>query len=390
MYDGSVPRRPRFIPFAPPLVEEADVRAAAAAWRSGWITTGPRTAEFERAVARYVGARHAVAVASCTEALHLALRALGVGPGHEVLVPALTFVATAHAVRYVGAMPVFCDVDSETLCLDPDDMARRVSRRTKAVIPVHYGGVPCEMREILRIARRRGLAVVEDAAHALGSAYRGRRIGGLASQATCFSFYATKNLTTAEGGMVTTPDRRLAARVKTLSMYGIGDARRIYEKRFSATGSWDYAVTELGYKANMPDALAAVGLAQLRRLDRMNRERGRRAALYLEAIRSTGAMTTLAPAHVRSNAHLFPLLLPPWIDRDFFIAHLGAAGIGTSVLYRPLPLQPYYRDLCGHRPGDFPYAEDAFARLVCLPVSPAIPLADVRRAAREVRAALLS
>lgn len=380
----------RFIVYSPPALRESEVRASARAWRSGWITTGPMARAFEEEVARYVGAKHAVALSSCSAALDLVLHALGIGPGDEVLVPVLTFAATAHAVRHVGAMPIFCDVLPGTLCLDPDDAARRVTRRTKAILPVHYAGVPCEMREILALARRKRLFVVEDAAHALGTVYGGQRIGGLPTAATCFSFYATKNVTTAEGGMVVTNNGRLAERVRRLASQGILRAAEVFERRYAPRGSWDYEIVELGWKANMPDVLAAVGIGQMRRIDRILADRARRASIYHRAIRGTDAKTIRPSPRGRSAHHLYPLLLPPWIDRDGFIRRLGERGIGTSVHFKPLHLHTYYRELLGHMPGDFPIAEDAFSRLVCLPISPATPMHDVRRAAREVRRLLLA
>lgn len=361
-----------------------EIREIAAALRSGWITTGPRTERFENAVARAVHAKHAVACSSCTDALHIALTALDVGPGDEVILPVLTFTATAHAVLYRGARPVFADIAPETMNVSVRDIERRITRRTKVILPVHYGGNPCDMDSIRRLARKCGAHVVEDAAHAIGARYRGRPIGSL-SDMTCFSFYATKNITTAEGGMITTNNKIWAERAKRLTMYGISDARRIWGERFKPKGTWDYDVTELGYKANMPDVLAAIGIHQLRRLGQFTKTRRRYAHIYMERLSGIPGIafqkTEPKSFHCR---HLFPVILPPSVDRNELIVRLKSAGIGASVLWRPLHLHTFFRQRLKTKKGDYPNAEKVFQHLINLPISPAISERQIKKIADTV------
>lgn len=283
------PPRETFLPFSPPMMGEEEKAEMLDTLDSGWITKGPKTERFEQDFAAYCGVDYAAGLHSCTAALHLSLLAVGTGSGDEVIVPTMTFASTAHAVLYCGAKPVFADCDPVTFNVTAGTVEERVTARTKAVIPMHYGGLPCEMTEILELCHRRGLRVIEDAAHAAGSIYNGTKIGALGSDASCFSFYATKNMTTGEGGMVTSRDPELIERIRVLSMYGISDARRIW-KRYTPKGSWTYDVAELGYKYNMMDIQAALGIHQLKKLDGFIDRRQRFADAYDSAFSAIGAL----------------------------------------------------------------------------------------------------
>jgi dTDP-4-amino-4,6-dideoxygalactose transaminase len=366
------PRALRRIPFYRPWTDEREITEAAAAIRSGWLTTGPRVALFEERLARYVGARHAVAVNSCTAALHLSLAAAGVGRGDEVITSPYTFAATGEAILYLGARPVFADIRPDTLAIDPDRIARAVTRKTRAIIPVHIAGLPCEMGQILALARRHGLTVIEDAAHALGSRIGRRKIGSM-SRMTCFSFYATKNLTTGEGGMVTTGDAGLAARLRRLSLHGLSrDAWR----RYARGGRWRYDVVELGYKYNMTDVAAALGLVQLAKFPIMQSRRRRLALRYTRLLADQAAYELPRELPGTTHAwHLYILRVRPGglrIGRDHLVELLRREGIGTSVHFTPLHLHSYYRRTFGYRRGAFPITERESARAVSLPLHPGL------------------
>ena len=381
------PVRTDFLPFNLPDIGEAEIEEVVRTLRSGWITTGPKTKEFERLFREYVGCGHAIAVSSCTAGLHLALAAGDIGQGDEVITTPLTFCATANVVVHRGAVPVFADVREEDLNIDPEEIEKKITPRTKAIIPVHLAGRPCAMDEILDIARQHDLLVIEDAAHAVGAKYRGRMIGSI-GDVTAFSFYATKNLTTAEGGMVTTDDAKLAERMRLLSLHGIS---RDAWKRYSADGSWYYEVLEAGYKYNMTDIQAALGIHQLRRLEDFIRVRRRYAEMYTSAFAEMPEI--IAPSlevepGSRHAWHLYIIRIVKGalrIGRDRFIEELRAENIGASVHFIPLHLQPYYRDRYGYRRGDFPVAEAAYEGLVSLPLYTAMTEEDVGDVIRAVR-----
>jgi len=297
--------RQSFLPFCLPLIGDEEIREVAEVLRTGWVTSGPRVKQFEQEFASYVGAKHAIAVNSCTAALHLSLAALGVGPGDEVIVPTLTFCATANVVVHLGATPVIVDVDPD-FQISVEAVRRAITPRTKAILPVHYAGQPCSLTDILRLADDRGVAVVEDAAHAVGAEYDGRKIG-THGRAVCFSFYATKNMTTGEGGMVTTNDGALAERIRLLSLHGMS---RDAWKRYSEVGSWYYEVSEAGYKYNMTDIQAALGLHQLRRLDAFIRRRQQIARMYDEAFSDLPEVVIPPRLPGRTHTyHLYPVRL---------------------------------------------------------------------------------
>ncbi|MBV8358412.1 MAG: DegT/DnrJ/EryC1/StrS family aminotransferase [Deltaproteobacteria bacterium] len=365
-------RRTVFLPFHIPDIGDQEISAVAEVLRSGWLTTGPKVHAFEQAFASYIGVPYAVAVNSCTAALHLALEAIGLAEGDEVLVPTMTFAATAEVVTYFRARPVLVDCEPDTLNLDPSSFERAITPRSRAVIPVHYAGHVCDMDRILPIARHHRLKVVEDAAHALPAHYQGKMAGTL-SDLACFSFYATKTLCTGEGGMVTTANPEYAERVRMMSLHGISkDAW----KRYSAEGSWYYEILSPGFKYNLTDVAAALGLVQLGKCDHMLKSRRRIAELYNEAFRGMRGITTPVVRTEADHAwHLYPIRLALEqlrIGRSEFIAMMRERNIGTGVHFIPLHIHPYYRDLYNYRPEDFPNASDAYERLVSLPIYPAM------------------
>jgi dTDP-4-amino-4,6-dideoxygalactose transaminase len=369
----------RHIPFHIPWTDAREAAEVARSIRSGWLTTGPRVRRFEARLAARVGARHAVAVNSCTAALHLALAAAGVGPGDEVLTSPYTFAATGEAILYLGARPRFADIDPQTLNLDPGEAERRMTRRTAAVVPVHIAGLPCDLAGIAAVARRRRIPVVEDAAHALGAAVNGRPIGAL-SEMTCFSFYATKNLATGEGGMVTLDDTRTADRLRRLSLHGLS---RDAWKRYAKGGSWRYDVVELGFKYNLTDVAAAIGLVQLAKFPRMQSLRRALARRYNRLLAREEAFETPPETADTTHAwHLYVLRLRPGVlrvGRDRFCELLAEAGIGHSVHFQPLHLFSYYRDTFGYRRGDFPHTERESGRALSLPLHPGLSRTDQDR-----------
>ena len=381
----STHKREEAIPFHRASLGEEEVRAAAEVIRDGWLTTGPRVAEFEHQFADYVGARHAIAVSSGTAALHLSLVAAGVKEGDEVIVPATTFTATAEAVRYIHAHPVLADIDPATMNLDPEDFARRITSRTRAVIPVHLGGQPCDMSAIREIACRHNLHVVEDAAHALPSVYKSRRIGAV-SEFTCFSFYATKTLTTGEGGMVTTNNGIASQRMRTMRLHGIRKQAHGHlhgHGQHAAHESWTYDVADAGFKYNLSDLQAAIGIAQLAKSDAMYEVRRRIANQYSQAFDGDSALEIpVEPADSKSSWHLYILRLNldrVSIGRDEFMRQLEEKGIGCSVHFIPLHLHSFYQRNYGYQPGDFPLAEQAYERCISLPIYPDLTSAEVDR-----------
>jgi dTDP-4-amino-4,6-dideoxygalactose transaminase len=373
---GGTPVRDRYLPVALPLTGEAEKRELIEALESGWITTGPRVKQFEAALAEMVGAEHVVCVDSCTAALHLALVDLDLQPGDEVVTSPLTFCSTVNTIVHAGGTPVLADVEPDTLNLDPGRLAAAITPRTRAVIPVHYAGHPCEMDAILDLAERHGIPVIEDAAHAIGASYRDRPVGSM-GDVTCFSFYATKNLTTAEGGALATDHADRAERARLLSLHGMSkDAW----KRYTSAGSWYYEVVAPGFKYNMTDLEAALGLHQLRRLPGFNRRRRELAGRYDAAFRDHPAVEIPAWRREVDHAyHLYPIRLELdhlRIDRARFIEELKAENIGTTVHFIPVHYHPYYRDRLGLSRGDLPVAEAAYERLVSLPLYPGMSDSD--------------
>ncbi|HJQ83162.1 MAG TPA: DegT/DnrJ/EryC1/StrS aminotransferase family protein [Candidatus Binatia bacterium] len=369
------------IPFHRPSIGEEEIAAVVATLRSGWLTTGERASTLERVFADAIGVPHALAVSSGTAALHLALRAAGIGAGDEVIVPTTTFTATAEAVVYLGARPVLADVDPVTGNVGADEVARRVGRRTRAVVPVHLGGLPCDLDAIGAVARQAGIVVIDDAAHALPARVRGRPVGTLAD-ATAFSFYATKNITTGEGGVVTTARADWAERMQLWRLHGLS---RDAWKRYTAEGSWAYEVVDVGFKYNLPDVLAAIGLAQLPKLDRFLAERRALAARYHEALAGCELLALPEePPELESAWHLYVVRLALErlrMERAAVIEALREHGIGTSVHFIPLHRHPYYRRTLEVEPRQFPGAEALFAGCISLPLYPGLAPEDVDRVA---------
>ena len=360
--------RETFLPFALPDTDGEELAEIAEALASGWVTSGPKTQQFEAAFAEAVGARFAVAVNSCTAAMHLALEALGLGRGDEVITTPYTFAATAEVVRYFDARPVFVDVDPVTLNLDPEKIEAAITPRTKAIIPVHIAGLPADLDPIHAIACRHGLVVIDDAAHAFPAEYKGRKVGSL-SGFTCFSFYATKTITTGEGGMICTDVEAWAERCRIMALHGISkDAW----KRYTAEGSWYYEIIAPGYKYNMTDVAAAMGLAQLRKAEAMWRRRQAIARRYDDALANHPALECPPDRDDSRHAwHLYMLRLnldALALDRARFIEAMKQRNIGTSVHFIPLHVHPYYRDTYGFRPEDFPVAYREYQREISLPI----------------------
>jgi dTDP-4-amino-4,6-dideoxygalactose transaminase len=356
--------------------------------RSGWLTTGSRVAQFEREFARYTGAPHAVALSSCTAALHLSLLAAGVGPGDEVVTTPLTFCATANAIIHTGATPIFADVDRETMNLDPRTVDAALTANTRAVLPVHFAGRPVDTRSLRTIASRADLVVIEDAAHAVEAAADNGKIGATADL-TCFSFYATKNLTTGEGGMVTTGSADWAARIRTAALHGMShDAWA----RYSASGSAHYDVTMAGFKYNMMDLQAAIGLCQLARLDRMH---ARREAIWRHYDLELADLPLVRPAPVEAGCrharHLYTVLVDEetcGTSRDDLQRTLQKRGIGTSIHFRALHLHSYYSQRYGLRRGMYPHAEYISDRTLSLPLSAGLTDGDVDHVVRVLHEVL--
>lgn len=368
-----------FLPYHRALIEEEEISAVLEVLRSGWLTTGPRVRAFEEEFGRYIGSSHAVAFSSCTAALHLALSAIGLQEGDEVILPTMTFASTGEVVLYFNARPVLVDCRKESFHMDPEQVASAITSRTRAILPVHYAGYPCDMDAILRIARQHDLKVIEDAAHALPSRYKNRVVGTL-GDITCFSFYATKTLTTGEGGMVTTESAELAERMRMLSLHGINkDAW----KRYTAEGTWRYDILEIGYKYNLTDLQASLGIAQLRKCDVMRARRAALAERYNDALASLDCFETpQLPLEGQHAWHLYVIQVNSSvlrIDRNRVIEELKRRGIGTSVHFIPLHLHTLYQEKLGYRTGQFPNAEEHFERAISLPIYPGMTNEDSSR-----------
>lgn len=379
-----------FIPFHLPDIGDEEIAEVTDALRSGWLTTGPKTRRFEADFASYLGPDlEALAVNSATAGLHLALEATGVAKGDEVITTPFTFTATAEVIRYLGADPVFVDVCEETLNIDCDLIEQAITPRTKAILPVHFAGMACEMNPLLRIARQNHLKVIEDGAHALPATYHGKLIGSLGSDATVFSFYATKTLATGEGGMVVTRDPQLAKRCRIMRLHGID--RDAFDRYASETPAWFYNVVAPGFKYNMTDVAAAIGIHQLRKLEKFQRRREELAHRYDEAFRDLSVRRPVHAPFSETHAwHLYVIRLDEQspVSRDEFINEMSAAGIGTSVHFIPLFLHPYWRDTCNLRPEQFPNAARAFHQVVSLPLYTRMTDGDQNRVIEAVRSIL--
>jgi dTDP-4-amino-4,6-dideoxygalactose transaminase len=375
----------KFLPFHRASIGEEEMAAVREVLESGWLTTGPRVREFEAAFRSFVGTREAVATSSCTAALHLALAAIGVSEGDEIILPTMTFATSGEVILYFKARPVLVDCAEGSFHMDPEKAARAVTSRTRAILPVHYAGYASGMDVILDTARRHDLKVIEDAAHAFPSRYKGRMVGTL-GDITCFSFYATKTLTTGEGGMATTENPEYAERIRILGLHGI---TRDAWKRYTAEGSWRYDILDVGYKYNLTDLQAALGLVQLRKCDALRARRAAIAERYTQSLKTLSVFDTpRTPEDVTHAWHLYVLRVNPSelrISRDRVIEELKSRGIGTSVHFIPLHLHPLYQKTLDYRAGQFPNAEKEFERAISLPIYPAMTGEDVDRVIEAVQ-----
>jgi dTDP-4-amino-4,6-dideoxygalactose transaminase len=384
--EGGQPQRDQFLPFHMPTVEEDEINAVTETLKSGWLTKGPKTIEFEKKIANYIGANHAIALNSCTSALHLSLFAKGIGVGNEVIIPSYTFAATANVVVHQGARPVLADINLDDFCMIPEAIEDLITARTKAIIPVHFAGHPCDMDLIMKIAGKYNLVVIEDAAHALGAKYNGRMIGTIGTT-TCFSFYVTKNITTGEGGMVTTDSDDLANELRTSSLHGMdSDAWN----RYSDRGSWYYEVVNAGYKYNMNDLQASIGNTQASKIERFQKDRENIAKIYTEEFEKISNIIIVPQEKkgMRSAWHLFPILLIHEklnIDRNRFIDALKAEKIGSSVHFIPIHMHPYYREKYGYKKDDFPNALYVFEHEISLPIYPKMTQDDAMDVASAMK-----
>jgi len=401
--DSNKNKQENFIPFALPCIGEEEIEAVVSTMRSGWLTTGPKTQEFEQAFAKAVGARHALAVNSATGGLHLALEAAGIGPEDLVLIPTWTFTATAEVTRYLGAHPVFVDVEADTLNIDLKQLEQRIvelklahGAKLKAIVPVHFGGQACEMDAILQLAEVHSLIVIEDAAHAFPTSVVSRgvqdaerrwRTIGTVGHASVFSFYATKTIATGEGGMVTTEDAHLADRIRLMRLHGI--SRDVWNRYTSTKPSWYYEVVAPGYKYNLTDIASAIGLAQLTKVQLFQDRREAIARQYHFAFAEHPALEVPRPRHPddRQAWHLYVLRLNLErldIDREQFIREMAQRGVGCSVHFIPLHLHPYWRQRYNLDPAMFPVANREFERVVSLPIYPSMTVTDVERVIQSV------
>lgn len=367
----------KFLHYNKPWLDEKEEIEIIDALRSGWISRGPKTSEFEKRFAEYLGVKHAIALNSCTAGLHISLLCADIKPGDEVIVPSFTFCATANTVIHCGAKPIFVDIDPETLCIDANKIEGEITPKTKAIVPVHYAGLSCDMDKITAIAQKYNLFVSEDAAHAIYSTYKGKNIGTI-SDTTSFSFYATKNLATGEGGMITTNNDEIAEKVRIMSLHGMS---RAAWNRYNKGGSWYYEVEYPGFKYNMTDLQAALGLHQLAKLETMQNIRTKYAQMYNEAFKDLPGITI--PKQVEGNRHAWHLytlrinhdILS--INRNEFIEKLNELDIGTSVHFIPVHMHPYYRKTFGCNEGDLPVTEKIFNEILSIPLYPGMTEDDV-------------
>ena len=369
--------RKEYLKFSTPSIAQEEIDAVIETLQSGWLTTGKRSKQLEEDFAKYTGANYAVALSSCTAALFLSLAVCDIQPGDEVITTPFTFISTANVVTHLRAKPVFVDIQEDTFNLDPDKILPAITSKTKAIIPVHYSGQPCDMDKILSIARSYRLHVVEDAAHAMGAEYKGKKIGGFGNL-TCFSMFPTKNITTGEGGLITLNDEKKYHRLLRLRLHGMS---KDGWKRYAKEGSWYYEVHEAGYKYNLPDINAAIGIAQLKKLDALNRKREILVEYYLKKLSGfKGIKTVKILPFVKSSWHIFPIWIDSnitGIDRNRLITELYQRNIGTSVHFIPAHFQPFYSDHFQYKRGDFPVTEKIYAGILSLPLFPDMTTHDV-------------
>lgn len=371
--------RESFLPFALPSLNEKEKGEVIDTLNSGWITTGPKVKIFEEKLRSYLGCAQVVAVNSCTAALHLSLVALGIKPGDEVITTPFTFAATSNVVLHCGAIPVFVDIEEETFNIDPKKIEDKICKKTKAIIPMHYGGHPCEMDGIISIAKKYNLFIIEDAAHAIGSEYQGKKIGSLETDTACFSFYPIKNITTIEGGAIALNNQTVAERIRTYSLHGINKGS--YD-RYLKENSWHYEIVYPGFKYNMTDIQASLGIHQIDKLDRFIAVREEYSRIYDEGFREVKEIRTPSiKDNVIHARHLYPILLDTdklSFDRDKFVFELGKRNIGCSVHFIPLYHHPYYRKHFFFDKKDFPITEKVYHGIVSLPLYPKMTEKDLK------------
>ncbi|WP_461538469.1 DegT/DnrJ/EryC1/StrS family aminotransferase [Spongorhabdus nitratireducens] len=370
-----------FLPFATPDIGDSEISEVIDSLKNGWLTTGPKVKQLEKNFSEYLGdGVTALAVNSATSGLHLALEALGISEGDEVILPSYTFTATAEVIKYLGATPVFVDIDAFTYNISPESVLNAISPKTKAIMPVHFAGLACDMSPLFDIAKKFNLSIIEDAAHAFPASYKGKKIGTLESDATVFSFYANKTMTTAEGGMIVSSNPELIKRAKTMRLHGIN--RDVFDRYNSHLPSWYYEVEAPGYKYNMPDINAAIGIHQLKRIDNFLEKRNKLAQFYFDNLKNLPL--TLPPTPNQNEDihawHLFPILLDEGIDRDKIIESLYQHNIGCSVHFIPLHLHPAWKGYCISYPKDhFKNTINTFSREISIPLYTKMDTGDAQR-----------
>lgn len=366
-------KREKFLPYNLPSVGEEEIAELVDTIRSNWLTMGPKTMKLEKQIEDYIGVKHAIAVNSCTAGLHLSLIVSGIGAGDEVIVPAYTFASTANVVEHSGAKPVFVDIEEKTFNLDPQKVRGAITPKTKAIMVVHYGGGAADLDELMKISREFNIPLIEDAAHAIGVEYNGKKIGAFGNL-TSYSFYVTKNMTTGEGGAIVTNDDTIADRLRILRLHGISkDAW----KRYGKGGSFMYGMEECGWKYNMTDLQASLGVHQIRKLDSFIQKRQELARQYDQKLsKLSGVKIPPRPSNVRHVIHLYPILLENY-ERNKFVEEMKELNIGTSVHFIPLPLHPFYKEKYGFPEGEFPVSERVYKQEVSLPLYPGMTSEDV-------------
>ena len=375
----------KFLPFALPDIGEEEINEVVDTLRSGWLTTGPKTKKFECDFESFLGdGVTALAVNSATAGLHLALEACGIGPEDEVITTTFTFTSTAEVVRYLGAHPVFVDIDPTSLNIDVSLIERAITPKTKAIIPVHIGGLPCDMDAILKIAKKHSLKVIEDAAHAFPVKYKDKIIGTLDSDATVYSFYVTKTITTGEGGMIVTRDPKIVSRAKTMRLHGID--RDAFDRYTSDKPSWYYEIVSPGYKYNMPDLTASIGIHQLKKAYNFKERRTQIAQAYLEGLKCL-PIDLPSSSSVDNAWHLFQIRIKEEapLSRDNFIKTMAKSGVCCSVHFIPLHMQPYYKNTYGLKEEDYPFATKIFSQIVSLPIYTKMTDEDVAYVIERIR-----
>ncbi len=379
----------KYIVFGSPLIGGNEIEEVVDTLKSGWLGTGPKVAKFEKLISQYIGAKYALALNSCTAGLHLSLLVCGIGPEDEVITAPLTFCATANVIVHTGAKPVFVDVNRETMNIDENRIEQAITKKTKAIMPVHMAGRPCEMDKILNIAKKHNLFIIEDAAHAIGAEYKGIKIGNI-SDLTCFSFYVTKNVVTGEGGMITTNNKDFADKIKVYALHGMSkDAW----KRYSDDGYKHYEVIYPGYKYNMMDIQAAIGIHQIKKIEKYNKKRQKIWDFYNENLHNLPiTLPSQSNPKIKHAKHLYTILIDKnktGITRDKFMQELHLCGIGSGIHFRPIHLYKYYKEQWGYKNGDYPNAEYIGERTVSLPLSAKITESEAQKIVKTVREIIL-